>query len=73
MRAAIISERNAPPVVGEFCEPQSQDGAVLIDVDTAGLGGWDVLGAYLGGAASRVEREGCCHGISRRRQAEHRR
>lgn len=38
MRAAIISERNAPPVVGEFREPQPQDGAVLIDVDTAGLG-----------------------------------
>lgn len=38
MRAAIISERNAPPVVGEFRDPQPQDGAVLIDVDTAGLG-----------------------------------
>ncbi|MGA4475897.1 quinone oxidoreductase family protein [Ectopseudomonas chengduensis] len=46
MRAAIISERNAPPVVGDFREPEPQDGAVLIDVDTAGLGGWDVLGAY---------------------------
>ncbi|EPL11300.1 zinc-binding dehydrogenase [Pseudomonas sp. CF161] len=46
MRAAIISERNAPPLVGEFRDPQPQDGAVLIDVDTAGLGGWDVLGAY---------------------------
>lgn len=46
MRAAIISERNAPPVVGEFRDPQPQDGAVLIDVDTSGLGGWDVLGAY---------------------------
>ena len=46
MRAAIISERGAPPVVGEFREPEARDGAVLIDVDTAGLGGWDVLGAY---------------------------
>jgi NADPH2:quinone reductase len=46
MRAAIISERNAPPVVGEFRDPQPLDGSVLIDVDTAGLGGWDVLGAY---------------------------
>ena len=46
MRAAIISERGANPVVGEFPAPQPQDGAVLIDVDTAGLGGWDVLGAY---------------------------
>ncbi|MBD1586157.1 quinone oxidoreductase family protein [Pseudomonas typographi] len=46
MRAAIISERNAAPVVDEFREPGPQQGAVLIDVDTAGLGGWDVLGAY---------------------------
>ena len=46
MKAAIISERGAPPVVGEFREPEPCDGAVLIDVDTAGLGGWDVLGAY---------------------------
>lgn len=46
MRAAIISERNALPTVGEFREPEPQQGAVMIDVDTAGLGGWDVLGAY---------------------------
>jgi NADPH2:quinone reductase len=46
MRAAIISEHGAPPVVGEFREPEARDGAVLIDVETAGLGGWDVLGAY---------------------------
>src|SRR5690606_14063798 len=46
MRAAVISERNVPPVVGDFREPEPQDGAVLINVDTAGLGGWDVLGAY---------------------------
>ncbi len=46
MRAAIISERNAPPAIGDFPEPQPKDGCVLIDVDTAGLGGWDVLGAY---------------------------
>lgn len=46
MRAAIISERGAPPVVGEFREPEARDGAVLITVETAGLGGWDVLGAY---------------------------
>ena len=46
MKAAIISERGAPPVVGQFREPEPRDGAVLIDVDTAGLGGWDVLGAY---------------------------
>ncbi|UUZ73965.1 hypothetical protein LP415_14050 [Polaromonas sp. P1(28)-8] len=46
MRAAVISERGAPPVVGQFREPEPREGAVLIDVDTAGLGGWDVLGAY---------------------------
>lgn len=46
MRAAVISERGAAPVVGAFREPEPRDGAVLIDVDTAGLGGWDVLGAY---------------------------
>lgn len=46
MRAAIISERGAPPVFGEFREPEPREGSVLIDVDTAGLGGWDVLGAY---------------------------
>lgn len=46
MRAAVISERGATPVVGEFRAPEPREGAVLIDVDTAGLGGWDVLGAY---------------------------
>ncbi len=46
MRAAIISERGVPPVVGDFREPEAREGSVLIDVDTAGLGGWDVLGAY---------------------------
>ncbi|HEY0849186.1 MAG TPA: zinc-binding dehydrogenase, partial [Bradyrhizobium sp.] len=46
MKAAVISERGAAPVVQEFPEPASQEGAVLIDMDTAGLGGWDVLGAY---------------------------
>ena len=46
MRAAVMSERGAAPVVGEFREPEPRPGAVLIDVDTAGLGGWDVLGAY---------------------------
>lgn len=46
MRAAVIHERNAPPVVEDFPEPKAQDGSVLINVDTAGLGGWDVLGAY---------------------------
>ena len=46
MRAAVIGERGAAPVVQPFPQPQAKDGCVLIDVDTAGLGGWDVLGAY---------------------------
>jgi NADPH:quinone reductase-like Zn-dependent oxidoreductase len=46
MRAAVISGNGAAPVLQDFPEPIAQDGAVLIDVDTAGLGGWDVLGAY---------------------------
>lgn len=46
MKAAIITERGVPPVVTEIPEPVSQPGALLIDMDTAGLGGWDVLGAY---------------------------
>ena len=47
MKAAVISERGAPPVVQQFREPMPREGAVMIDMDTAGLGGWDVLGAYL--------------------------
>ena len=46
MKAAIITERGAAPVIGDFPEPKPQDGCVLIDMDTAGLGGWDTLGAY---------------------------
>jgi len=46
MKAAIIQERGTAPVLGDFREPEAREGAVLIDVDTAGLGGWDVLGAY---------------------------
>lgn len=46
MKAAVINERGAAPAVQDFPAPAAQDGALLIDVDTAGLGGWDVLGAY---------------------------
>jgi NADPH2:quinone reductase len=46
MKAAVIAERGALPIPGEFHEPTAQPGSVLIDVDTAGLGGWDTLGAY---------------------------
>ena len=46
MKAALIAERGAPPVMGQFPEPQPGPNDVLIDIDTAGLGGWDTLGAY---------------------------
>lgn len=46
MKAAVIAERGALPVAGEFPEPTAHPGAILIDVETAGLGGWDTLGAY---------------------------
>lgn len=46
MRAAVISGNGAAPVLQDFPEPTAHDGSVLIEVDTAGLGGWDVLGAY---------------------------
>ncbi len=46
MRAAVISGNGAAPVLQDFPEPTAQEGSVLIEVDTAGLGGWDVLGAY---------------------------
>ena len=46
MRAAVITERGLGPVLQDFPAPQAREGATLITVDTAGLGGWDVLGAY---------------------------
>ncbi|PHR83411.1 MAG: alcohol dehydrogenase [Colwellia sp.] len=46
MKAAIIVSKGATPVIQKLEPPQPQQGCVLIDVDTAGLGGWDVLGAY---------------------------
>ncbi|MEY2893474.1 MAG: hypothetical protein RJA98_3382 [Pseudomonadota bacterium] len=46
MRAAVIKERGAAPEMVDFKEPTAREGEVLIDVQTAGLGGWDVLGAY---------------------------
>lgn len=46
MRAAVIAERSLAPVLQNFPAPQAREGATLIDVDTAGLGGWDILGAY---------------------------
>jgi NADPH:quinone reductase len=46
MRAAVIGERGTTPVMTEFREPEPREGALLIEMDTVGLGGWDVLGAY---------------------------
>ena len=46
MKAAVINERGALPVIQDFKDPAPQEGSVLINVNTAGLGGWDVLGAY---------------------------
>lgn len=46
MKAAIITEKGAAPAIQDFPAPTAQPGALLVDVDTAGLGGWDVLGAY---------------------------
>lgn len=46
MKAAVIAEKGAAPSIVDFPAPAAQAGALLVDVDTAGLGGWDVLGAY---------------------------
>jgi NADPH:quinone reductase len=46
MKAAVIAERGAAPALCEFREPEPREGCVLVEMDTAGLGGWDVLGAY---------------------------
>lgn len=46
MKAAVISGQGQAPVYGDFPEPEAREGCVTIDVETAGLGGWDVLGAY---------------------------
>jgi NADPH:quinone reductase-like Zn-dependent oxidoreductase len=46
MRAAILSKQGGTPTTQDFDEPKPIDEAVLIDVRTAGLGAWDILGAY---------------------------
>lgn len=46
MHAAIVSGPGEIPVVTTFEAPAPVDGAVVIDVCTAGLGGWDIQGAY---------------------------
>lgn len=51
MRAGVIKQEGGVPQFAEFREPSPREGAVFIEVDTAGLGGWDVLGAYRMGVA----------------------
>jgi NADPH:quinone reductase-like Zn-dependent oxidoreductase len=46
MRAAVISGNGIAPVLQDFPDPTPQEGSIFITVDMAGLGGWDVLGAY---------------------------
>lgn len=46
MRAAVLTEQGGSPTLQDFPEPTPVRGSVLIDVTTAGLGGWDVMGAY---------------------------
>jgi NADPH:quinone reductase-like Zn-dependent oxidoreductase len=43
MRAALLTELGSSPSVQDFEDPEPVDGAVLIDVTTAGLGAWDIL------------------------------
>ena len=43
MLAAVLTEPGGTPTVQEFDEPRAVEGAVLIDVVTAGLGAWDIL------------------------------
>lgn len=46
MRAAVIPGPGETPTVRQFDDPAPVDGAIVIDVCTAALGGWDIQGAY---------------------------
>lgn len=46
MRAAVLAHDGAAPVVQQFDEPGPAEGAVVIDVTTAGLGAWDIWSRY---------------------------
>jgi NADPH2:quinone reductase len=50
LKAALIPQAGASPVVEEFDDPTPPPGAVAIEVRTAGLGAWDVDGSYMMGA-----------------------
>jgi len=46
MRAAVRKQSGDSPFMDDFADPTPQDGAVLIDIETTSLGGWDIVGAY---------------------------
>ncbi|MCU1692318.1 MAG: zinc-binding alcohol dehydrogenase family protein [Frankiales bacterium] len=46
MRALVLEEQGGAAHVRDTAAPEPADGCVLIDVTTAGLGAWDVVGAY---------------------------
>src|SRR6266516_2796157 len=46
MRAAVLSGPSGPPAIEEFQEPKPVEGSVVIELTTAGLGAWDILGMY---------------------------
>src|SRR3954469_17338248 len=53
MRAAILRWYGAPPEAGEFDEPESANGSVVVDVVAAGLNPVDIRiasGAFYGGS-----------------------
>jgi NADPH:quinone reductase-like Zn-dependent oxidoreductase len=45
MRAAVIEEQGAEPIVRDFDEPAAQDGAVVVEVIAAGIGPTDIARA----------------------------
>jgi NADPH:quinone reductase-like Zn-dependent oxidoreductase len=46
VRALVLHEQGGTPRVVDHRAPGPAEGAVLVDVSTAGLGAWDVVGAY---------------------------
>jgi NADPH2:quinone reductase len=67
MRAAVLHELGADPVVGEFEEPQDGEGALVVDVLAAGLNPIDLRRAsgVLAGAAPPVPSVVGSEGIGR--------
>jgi NADPH:quinone reductase-like Zn-dependent oxidoreductase len=46
MRAAVLPGPSGPPAIEDFEDPKPVDGSVVIELTTAGLGAWDILGMY---------------------------